>query len=91
MVLKLLSMMLSMKISNKGKDPFECGFNPTSSAHNPFSLHFFLLGMIFIVFDLEIILLLPLINLFSYLGWSFCFILMIGLIYEWFLGSLNWF
>ena len=81
-ILILLGNTLRAKRSNKGVDPFECGFSPIRGAHNPFSLHFFLLGIIFIVFDLEIILLFPLLMIFSYLGWVFCFILIAGLIYE---------
>lgn len=90
-ILITLSSILIIKKLNKGLDPFECGFSPSQSAHYPFSLHFFLLGIIFIVFDLEIILLFPLFKIFSYLGWVFCLLLIVGLIYEWYLGRLNWF
>nr|AYW52213.1 NADH dehydrogenase subunit 3 [Amarygmini sp. ACP-2013] len=78
--------------------PFECGFDPKSSARMPFSLHFFLIAIIFLIFDVEITLLLPLIismkmnNIFTYsmLTISFLLILLIGLFHEWKQGALNW-
>ncbi len=78
--------------------PFECGFDPRNSARLPFSIRFFLLAIIFIVFDIEIVLLtpVPLIMLFSNLVYSlfitglFLLILLTGLVYEWKEGSLDW-
>lgn len=78
--------------------PFECGFDPKNRARIPFSTRFFLLAVIFLVFDIEIVLLipapfiplilhssLPLIALFI-----FFFILIGGLLHEWREGSLDW-
>nr|YP_009352117.1 NADH dehydrogenase subunit 3 [Euschemon rafflesia]AQX44279.1 NADH dehydrogenase subunit 3 [Euschemon rafflesia] len=95
-----LSLILSKK-SFKDREkcsPFECGFDPKSSARNPFSLHFFLITVIFLIFDVEIALIFPMItsfkmvNLIIWTKTSFFFIIMllIGLYHEWNQGMLNW-
>nr|AXS66236.1 NADH dehydrogenase subunit 3 [Cucujoidea sp. 2 KM-2017] len=78
--------------------PFECGFDPKSSARMPFSLQFFLIAVIFLIFDVEITLLLPMIIMYKFvnmLNFSFIFlffiiILLIGLYHEWKQGALTW-
>nr|UFI48616.1 NADH dehydrogenase subunit 3 [Haliotis ovina]UFI48629.1 NADH dehydrogenase subunit 3 [Haliotis ovina] len=78
--------------------PFECGFDPMSSARLPFSLRFFLLAVIFLIFDVEIVLLFPAITKmmaaadFTSSAGVLCFllILILGLFHEWNEGSLNW-
>nr|YP_010439966.1 NADH dehydrogenase subunit 3 [Mastax latefasciata]UTD45012.1 NADH dehydrogenase subunit 3 [Mastax latefasciata] len=78
--------------------PFECGFDPMNSARIPFSIQFYLIAVIFLIFDVEITLLLPLIpsmefsNLFSWFitSFYFIFILLIGLYHEWNQGALSW-
>nr|YP_010694720.1 NADH dehydrogenase subunit 3 [Evergestis extimalis]WCF59608.1 NADH dehydrogenase subunit 3 [Evergestis extimalis] len=99
-IVMFLSIILSKKsFSDREKSsPFECGFDPKSSARIPFSLHFFLITVIFLIFDVEIALIFPIINLFkltNFLYWSkisffFIIILLIGLYHEWNQNMLNW-
>nr|YP_010241738.1 NADH dehydrogenase subunit 3 [Struthiolaria papulosa]QTI82426.1 NADH dehydrogenase subunit 3 [Struthiolaria papulosa] len=86
-------------ISDREKSsPFECGFDPIKSARLPFSMRFFLLAIIFLIFDVEIVLLFPiLISMNSHFGlavvlgaFSFLMILILGLFHEWNEGSLDW-
>nr|YP_010274884.1 NADH dehydrogenase subunit 3 [Satarupa nymphalis]UJV31579.1 NADH dehydrogenase subunit 3 [Satarupa nymphalis]WGM81123.1 NADH dehydrogenase subunit 3 [Pseudocoladenia dea]WNO18660.1 NADH dehydrogenase subunit 3 [Satarupa nymphalis khamensis] len=99
-ILMLFSMIISKK-SFKDREkcsPFECGFDPKSSARNPFSLHFFLITVIFLIFDVEIALIFPMIftfkmvNLMIWMKTSlfFMIILLIGLYHEWNQNMLNW-
>nr|AOX13270.1 NADH dehydrogenase subunit 3 [Salamandra salamandra gallaica]ASN74089.1 NADH dehydrogenase subunit 3 [Salamandra salamandra]ASN74102.1 NADH dehydrogenase subunit 3 [Salamandra salamandra] len=77
--------------------PYECGFDPLGSARLPFSIRFFLIAILFLLFDLEIALLLPtpwasqMLPL-NTLLWSFIILLLltIGLMYEWIQGGLEW-
>nr|YP_009685732.1 NADH dehydrogenase subunit 3 [Fundulopanchax gardneri]QDU92163.1 NADH dehydrogenase subunit 3 [Fundulopanchax gardneri] len=78
--------------------PYECGFDPLGSARLPFSMRFFLVAILFLLFDLEIALLLPLpwgnhlpCPLISFTWASSVLILLtLGLIYEWIQGGLEW-
>nr|YP_010952911.1 NADH dehydrogenase subunit 3 [Empoascanara defecta]WMQ52354.1 NADH dehydrogenase subunit 3 [Empoascanara defecta] len=78
--------------------PFECGFNPMTYKRLPFSIHFFLIAVIFLIFDIEIIIILPMIltlkssQLSNWLMTStiFILILILGLYHEWINGMLNW-
>nr|AQX33147.1 NADH dehydrogenase subunit 3 [Ducula finschii]AQX33148.1 NADH dehydrogenase subunit 3 [Ducula finschii] len=78
--------------------PYECGFDPLGSARLPFSIRFFLVAILFLLFDLEIALLLPLPwasqlqSPITTLIWASTLILLLtlGLIYEWMQGGLEW-
>uniref|UniRef100_UPI0030FDFAAC NADH dehydrogenase subunit 3 n=1 Tax=Sphyraena guachancho TaxID=399148 RepID=UPI0030FDFAAC len=78
--------------------PYECGFDPLGSARLPFSLRFFLIAILFLLFDLEIALLLPLpwgdqlaSPLLTFLWASAVLVLLtLGLVYEWLQGGLEW-
>lgn len=79
-------------------NPYECGFDPTSSARLPFSIKFFLVAITFLLFDLEIALLLPLpwaiqtTNIITITVTAFILItiLALGLSYEWTQKGLEW-
>nr|YP_001905916.1 NADH dehydrogenase subunit 3 [Antedon mediterranea]CAL50593.1 NADH dehydrogenase subunit 3 [Antedon mediterranea] len=79
--------------------PYECGFDPLNSARVPFSFRFFLVAILFLLFDLEIALLFPLPYSISslvgqdfilFLSLFFLYLLTVGLIYEWVNGGLDW-
>nr|YP_010164101.1 NADH dehydrogenase subunit 3 [Cardisoma armatum]QRK27416.1 NADH dehydrogenase subunit 3 [Cardisoma armatum] len=99
-VVMMLSTLLAKKtiMDREKNSPYECGFDPKGSARLPFSLRFFLIAVIFLIFDVEITLLLPiastlnLTNIFSWLLTSIVFliILLFGLYYEWSQGALDW-
>ena len=76
---------------------YECGFDPFGDARNKFDVKFYLVAILFIIFDLEVTFLFPWamtlgdINFFGF--WSMMFfliILTIGFIYEWKKGALEW-
>nr|YP_010535447.1 NADH dehydrogenase subunit 3 [Ixodes rubicundus]QLD97173.1 NADH dehydrogenase subunit 3 [Ixodes rubicundus]UYB78125.1 NADH dehydrogenase subunit 3 [Ixodes rubicundus] len=99
MLIMLISFIISLK-SFKDKEklsPFECGFDPFSISRVPFSLKFFLITIIFLIFDVEIVIILPfpLITINKNLFFFSSFILinimiMWGLLYEWNKGMLEW-
>ena len=97
LLITLLINARSFKDREKSR-PFECGFDPKNRARLPFSTRFFLLAVIFMVFDIEIVLLLPvpltsasIITSNTLLGAGlFLFILIVGLLHEWKEGSLDW-
>lgn len=76
---------------------YECGFQPFEDARNKFDIKFYLVAILFIIFDLEVSFLFPwalYLNDIGFYGfwWMFFFLLIltIGFIYEWMKGALNW-
>jgi len=98
-VIVLASYVLGVKKPDSEKsNVYECGFSPYSDSRSEFEVRFFLVGILFIIFDLEISFLFPWSvslsadnNIFSYLTMMlFLGILTVGLVYEWLKGGLEW-
>ncbi len=76
---------------------YECGFNAFDDARMKFDVRFYLVAILFIIFDLEVAFLFPWAAAFGDLGWFgfwsmmvFLGVLTIGFIYEWKKGALEW-
>tara|TARA_B100001248_G_C27182349_1_gene362977 strand:- start:200 stop:568 length:369 start_codon:yes stop_codon:yes gene_type:complete len=95
-------LVLNFAFSPKNPDPeklsaYECGFEPFSDSRMEFDIRFYLVAILFIIFDLEIAFLFPwaiTLGNIGYFGFFsmmlFLFILTIGFIYEWKKGALDW-
>lgn len=77
--------------------PYECGFQPFNNILNNFDIKYYLIALLFLLFDLEVMFLIPWVSsmdiitgvgLFSML--FFYFILFLGFFYEWYKGGLEW-
>ena len=89
-------------IAYKNPDPeklsaYECGFNAFDDARMKFDVRFYLVSILFIIFDLEVAFLFPWAVTFGEVGWfgfcsvmAFLGILTIGFVYEWRKGALEW-
>ena len=77
--------------------PYECGFAAFENAHIPFDVRFYLVAILFIIFDLETAFFFPWAIVLRKIGWfgfsammMFLGLLVIGFIYEWKRGALEW-
>jgi NADH-quinone oxidoreductase subunit A len=85
------------KPSLEKDQPYECGIRPTGDAREPFSVHFYMVGLIFILFDIEAIFLYPWalvyhdLKVFGFVEMLlYIIILLVGYIYLWKKGALDW-
>lgn len=94
-----LNLFLSKKnnLNQEKSTPFECGFDPISLGRFPFRIQFFLIRLIFLIFDIEIVLLIPLIIMISSISFPmiiisliFLIVLILGLYFEYLENSLEW-
>jgi len=93
---------MSMMVAPRNPDDeklstYECGFEPFEEARTKFDIRFYLVAILFIIFDLEIAFFFPWAVVLQELGWFgygammvFLGILVIGFIYEWKKGALEW-
>ena len=94
----LLSMIVGRHRPTRAKmQPYECGVLPTGDAREPFSVKFYLVAMVFILFDVEAIFLYPWAYVYRELRWFgfvemllYILILLAGYIYLWKKGALDW-
>ena len=77
--------------------PYECGFAPFEDAHIPFDVRFYLVAILFILFDLETAFFFPWAVVIRKIGWVgftsmtvFLGLLIVGFAYEWKKGALDW-
>jgi NADH-quinone oxidoreductase subunit A len=95
-----ISYLLGKKVRNRVKDsPYECGIEPTGSARERFSVKFYLVGMLFILFDIEAVFLYPWVVVYREPGLSkflfgemlvFVILIVCGFFYIWKKGALDW-
>ena len=85
------------KHTREKDQPYECGIRPTGDAREPFSVHFYIVGLIFILFDIEAIFLYPWalvygdLKLFGFVEMVvYIMILLVGYIFLWKKGALDW-
>lgn len=78
-------------------DPYECGILPTGDARQPFQVKFYLVAMLFILFDVEAVFLFPWAVIYRDLGmfgfvemFLYIMILLAGYVYAWKKGALDW-
>ena len=98
LVMTLMGFMLGTRKPDAEKlSPYECGFEAFEDTRMRFDVRYYLVAILFIIFDLEIAFLFPWAVVLEDLGWFgyiammiFLGILVIGFIYEWFKGALEW-
>lgn len=97
-VISIIPFIINKRKPDAEKDsPYECGFEGVGESRNEFNVQFYLVAILFIIFDLEIAFLFPWAVSLKTIGtfgfWSmmvFLGLLTVGFIYEWMRGALEW-
>lgn len=83
--------------NNEKLSSYECGFEPFDEARKTFDIHYYVVALLFLIFDLEVAFLIPWSISFSYIGYhglwgllAFIYMLALGFGYEWGSGALEW-
>jgi NADH-quinone oxidoreductase subunit A len=96
-ILMFTSLIKSSKYNKVKLQPYECGIEPDTDARGRYSIRYYLIGMLFVIFDVETVFMFPwavimdellLFGLIEML--VFLFILVIGYVYAWRKGALEW-
>jgi NADH-quinone oxidoreductase subunit A len=97
LILILSSLVGRHRPSRVKMQPYECGITPVGDAREPFSVKFYLVAMIFILFDVEAVFLYPWAYVYRELRWFgftemllYILILLAGYVYLWKKGALDW-
>jgi NADH-quinone oxidoreductase subunit A len=91
LILFLLAYFLAPKIKNNEKiSVYECGFQPFQTTYIPYDVHFYIIAISFLIFDIEVAIIYPAVVNIYYLGFVgfvgliiFILVLVVGFVYEW--------
>jgi len=101
-LLSVVIIVLSMVVATRNPEiekvsAYECGFHPFEDSRNQFEVRFYLVAILFIIFDLEIMFLYPWIVIYKTMSFFvfssmsiFLLLLTLGFVYEWKKGALDW-
>lgn len=98
LVIMVFSLLLSKSLPDLEKNSsYECGFEPFEDARNQFDVRFYIVAILFIIFDVEVLYLFPWVVCLKEIGlfgfwmmYVFLMVLAIGFVYEFFRGALEW-
>ena len=98
LVIMVFSLLLSKSLPDLEKNSsYECGFEPFEDARNQFDVRFYIVAILFIIFDVEVLYLFPWVVCLKEIGsfgfwmmYIFLMVLAIGFVYEFFRGALEW-